>query len=205
MNADPLADYLRRHAANSRITLVGPFARHEVAPPEPVVFVDRGALYRRGGDGISIGDGDSYDGDLDVLLNPDKDYSDLAYVLTRIPESFEEFHLLGFLGGRRDHELFNLGEVHRILNDRDAPGTARFDQALVGYSPGSWQFTHHGGFSVGVIEQALVTLRGDCRYRCERPTRFSPLSSLGLSNEAYGTILIETDGCVFVFLRQDRD
>jgi thiamine pyrophosphokinase len=196
--------YLDGFRDSKRISVVGPFADITVALVEPIIYVDGGAHFRRSTEGIAVGDGDSYDGKLDVSLNPAKDYSDLAYALAAIPENIIELQLLGFLGGRRDHELFNLGEVHHYLKSRTAPARASFDDQVIGFSQGTWEFSHQGCFSVAVIEEALVTIRGDCLYPCNQPTLFPPLNSLGLSNEAKGTILIESTGTVFVFLHGNQ-
>jgi hypothetical protein len=49
------------------------------------------------------------------------------------------------------------------------------------------------------VEQTWLTLAGDCRYPLPDKTRFSALSSHGLSNHGSGTIYMQCDGPVFVF------
>ena len=194
-----LRGYLDRFPGRRSVRLTGPFCRPGGALPEPVVFVDRGTACRRGGEGFSVGDGDSHDGPLDQRLDPDKDYSDLAYVLEALPDRFETVLLLGFLGGRRDHELFNLGEAHRFLAARRRPGRVLFDDEIAGFSAGEWAFEQHGLFSLAAVEPVRVGLGGACRYRLEPPRTIPPLSSLGLSNRGRGRIVLRCEGPVFLF------
>ncbi len=190
--------YLGRFKGEKPLTLVGPFCDPSAPLEEPVIFVDGGARCRKSSHGIAVGDGDSFEGELDILLNPDKDFSDLAFALVNIPQGFSEIHLLGFLGGRRDHEIFNFGEVHQFLTTA-APVRVRFDDKVVVYSAGRWSFCRHGGFSLGVLEETRVRVDGDCLYRCTDPTLFKPFTSLGLSNIGSGTIRLECSQPVFVF------
>ncbi len=193
--------YLDQFPGHKTLTLVGPFCEPALAGREPVLFVDGGARCRKPGQGIAVGDGDSFDGELDVLLNRDKDLSDLAFVLGAIPQGFSRIDLLGFLGGRRDHEMFNFGEVHQFLTTA-APVQAWFDDKVVAWSAGCWSFCRHGGFSLGVLEESRVRMEGDCLYPCPEPTLFKPLTSLGLSNIGRGTIRLECSRPVFVFFEE---
>lgn len=197
-------EYLGRFGGCRRVTLVGPTL--ERAPRagrlrEPLIWVDGGADHRRGPDpaGFAVGDGDSARGELHQYLNADKDYSDLAFALRRLPAHFAEVVLLGFLGARRDHELFNLGEVHHFLAAAGGPTRARFDRDIVAYSKGQWRFRSHSVFSLAAIEPTTVTLTGACKYPLTTPTRIAPLASLGLSNQGAGRITLRADGPVFIF------
>lgn len=216
--------YLSHFKNSQHICLVGPFYEHvhehvhEHAHvhehtsgnvsgdvqviEEPVIFVDSGARLRQSGEGISVGDGDSFAGTMDVPLNPNKGFSDLAFVLQHIPQTFRDVTLLGFLGGRRDHELFNIGESHHFLCTRKYPTTLKFDNDIVGYSSGQWQFDRVGGFSVAVVEQTRVGITGDCLYPCPQTTLFKPLCSLGLSNVGTGTVWINCDRPVFILFEE---
>lgn len=194
--------YLGNFKNSQHITLVGPFCENTQAITEPVIFVDSGARLRKSGEGISVGDGDSFIGTMDVRLNPDKDFSDLAFVLQNIPQAFRTVKLLGFLGGRRDHELFNIGEAHHFLRSRKYPTSIKFDNDIVGYSSGQWCLERIGGFSVSVVEETRVGIIGDCRYPCPQTTRFMPLSSLGLSNVGSGTLCIKCAGPVFILFEE---
>ncbi len=193
-----LHDYFRAHADTASIQLVGPLAEAGLELSEPVIFVDGGARLRRGAEGIAVGDGDSFSGELDHLLDTAKDFSDLAFALSLVPEGFNEIELHGFLGGRRDHELLNLGECHHFLTRRTQSTRLRLDNTLEAFSAGHWRFHRQGLFSLVTFAPALVALSGDCRYPIPPGTTVQPVSSFGLSNEGHGEIRLEADGPVFI-------
>lgn len=209
VDTTPLDKYLQQFAGHC-VTLVGPLGEPLVewaclddAPAtlaEPLIWVDGGVAHRRenGGAGFAVGDGDSTALPLDQYLTVDKNYSDLAYVLTRLPAHFTEVVLLGFLGGRRDHELFNLGEVHHFLAIAKVPTRVRFGHRITAYSKGKWRFEYTGAFSLAVLEATAVALRGACRYSLGS-TRIAPLSSRGLSNYGTGEITLTAQGPTFIF------
>lgn len=205
-----LEDYLRRFAAHRRITLVGPMQTKPLYPArpqpkpvntqaEPLIWVDGGANHRHGKTGFAVGDGDSALCDLDQYLSTDKDYSDLAYVLRCLPAHFDEVILLGFLGARYDHQLFNFGEVHHFLRDAKTPTQVRFEHSIQVYSQGEWTFTARGVFSLAVFEPSTVQLLGACQFPITTPTVLLPLSSLGLSNRGFGEVTLQTQCPAFIF------
>lgn len=199
-----------------RIWLVGPRYQKDseqsldtLPPNEPVLYIDGGTHFRPDTSnqmppeptGFALGDGDSWSGQLDETLPAEKNYSDLAYALANIPAQFTEIHLLGFLGGRRDHEWINLGEAHQFLALRHKPTRLYFDarptEQIIGFSAGSWQFHHHGIFSLICLAPAKITLNGDCQYPLDHPTPLNPLSSHGLSNRGEGDITLSSDQVIF--------
>ena len=202
-----LKNYLQRFADRRRVTVVGPMLGvpfNPTAAEEPVIWVDGGVNHRpqdAGQDcvGFSVGDGDSAAEKLDQELDTDKDYSDLAFVLGCLRARFSSVVLLGFLGGRRDHELFNLGEVHHFLAAAKTPTRVRFDDSLEVYSAGEWGFEIHGVFSLMVFEPTTVKLAGACKFPLTTPTKIAPLRSLGLSNHGFGAITLTTRGPAFIF------
>lgn len=107
--------------------------------------------------------------------------------------------MVGFLGGRRDHELINLGEIHKFLCTRTKPTECDLDWAVCGFSPGKWPLQIKGIFSVLAFEATKITLTGDCAYQLREPTALSLLSSHGLSNEGFGIIELRNDEPVFVY------
>jgi len=201
-------EYLRRFTRARRVTLVGPLplAAGAESFEEPLIWVDGGADHRdahvTAGKGFAIGDGDSARGALDQYLPADKDCSDLAHVLRRLPAHFGEVILRGFLGARRDHELFNLGEVHHFLAAAKSPARARFDRSVFGYSKGEWQFTADGVFSLAVFAPTEVELAGACQFALPAAATIAPLTSLGLSNRGFGEITLRARGPVFIFMPQ---
>ena len=96
MSTDHLQHYLRTHSGSSHIHLVGPLANSPVEFAEPVIFVDGGAAFRQGNVGIVVGDGDSFAGPMDYHLDPDKDFSDLAFALSLVDSGFGKVYLHGF-------------------------------------------------------------------------------------------------------------
>ena len=165
---------------------------------EPVIFVDGGSNRREHGTGLAVGDGDSSSGTMDILLEADKDFSDLAFALSLIPDHFTELVIYGFLGGRRDHELINFGEVLSFLKRRQMPTKAVFDDAAVALGSGSWRLRIDGIFSLVSVETTLVRLVGDCRYEIEPAGNVPPLSSLGLSNVGSGSVSIDNAGPILI-------
>src|SRR3982750_1407403 len=112
-------NFIGELGSQSQISVVGPMLNRVFTPSAPTIFVDGGTQFRPVGEKnnpirISVGDGDSGGINLDVLLPKEKDYSDLAFVLSNLPPTVRHVELIGFLGGRRDHELFNFGEVHKF-------------------------------------------------------------------------------------------
>jgi thiamine pyrophosphokinase len=174
--------------------------------------VDGGAKFAPGAD-IWVGDADSY---FEEVISPhafrlslQKDSSDLALALTLFKNYLRfKLHLWGFLGGRSDHELFNLGEVSRFLESRpesqvyfyDHQGNIRFH--FLGQ--GHWKFDHQGFFSLGTMKKTQVTLKGQCQYLIEQPQTLMPLSSYGLSNQAYGGVQIANEGPVFIYFPEEN-
>ncbi len=197
-----LSDYLRQplFADCQRVNLIGPFFDGEAVTTEPIVYVDSGSEFRGPNQGFSVGDGDSSSQPLDEKLIAEKDYSDLAYVFNSIPEHFSDIHLNGFLGGRRDHEIINVGEAHHFLKARTQPTTLNFNHKIRAFSAGKWQITIQGTFSCIVIEPCQVVLNGACKYQSHDGKVWLPLNSFGLSNEGSGPISIKNSGPLFIFL-----
>lgn len=190
--------YLRDHRHQSRFTLVGPLSGKQQLFDDPVIFVDGGSIWREGGEGICVGDGDSSEVPMDLTLDSQKDFSDLSFALGLLPEQASEIILDGFLGGRRDHELFNFGEVFHFLKNRSTPNTVQFDQEVLAVGRGHWHLEISGLFSLMTIETTEVALTGACHYQIDPPRQVAPLSSFGLSNIAEGKISIQASNPIFV-------
>jgi len=180
------------------VSLVGPLYTGKTPFSDPVIYVDGGTQFRQQHEGLAVGDGDSYHGKLDEKLNPNKDFSDLAYVLASLPAHFNEVYLSGFLGGCRDHEWANLGEAHAFLKQRHHATQLHFDTQITGFSSGHWQLEINEPFSLLCLTTAKVKLLGECRYQLKQKTRLEPLCSHGLSNLGHGVVTLQTDKPVFV-------
>lgn len=198
----------------SEWTLVGPMgpAVPDQLSQHPLLVIDGGARHTERMD-IWIGDGDSY---LDPVncehifrYPPKKSQSDLLLALSVLNSQHQyKLHLWGFLGGRKDHELFNLGECLSFLADHPESQillyNAESDISFHLLGEGEWSFEYHGPYSLGSIKNVEVQMTGDCLYPLLRPQRLTPLSSLGLSNEASGVVSLQTNGPIFIYFPEGR-
>lgn len=190
------------------LALVGPLCEPDkkILHAEPVVFVDKGSHFQNSLEiGFKIGDGDSSAVEMDQLLSQDKDVSDLGFVLRTFKHRYETLNLFGFLGGHRDHELMNFGEVHRYLRNLTWACTVKFyaqsSPKVLALASGKFEFSHHGVFSTFGFEEMDLKLSGACRYPILQGQSFLELSSHGLSNVASGRIEIECSRPLFILFR----
>ncbi|MBA2404844.1 MAG: hypothetical protein H0V66_08740 [Bdellovibrionales bacterium] len=195
---------------NSKIwSLVGPMgpALPEKLLAHSVLGVDGGARFCSRMD-LWVGDGDSY---LETVkceniyrFPADKATSDLALALTFFKTSDSVvLHCWGFLGGRKDHEILNFGEVLHFL-DNTPRSEVHFYQtdgqlALKCLASGVWNFEHQGTFSLASIKNIKIKIEGACLYPLTSETELPPLSSLGLSNVAKGKFTLTNNGPVMIF------
>lgn len=173
--------------------------------------VDGGANFTNKAD-IWIGDRDSYKGIIPSQnifeFSPQKDKSDLSLALKLIgSESPSLLHFWGFLGGRKDHELFNLGEALAFLDGPRETQIIFYDQlGRVTFHlipQGKWTFKHNGTFSIGCIKEIKFKISGNCDYSVTSLVPLLPLSSVGLSNIAKGEFEIETTGPLFLYFSEE--
>ncbi len=164
----------------------------------PQVAVDGGIHYALSPI-LWAGDGDSgyMPKDISAHFKESQDITDIRFCLDGLRTGgWRRLHLFGFLGERRDHELANLGEIHREMLAR-----ANFDEAVIysaDYFPslrflqkGSRQFAHQGEFSLLAFEAAEVSLSGDCLFKGEN-IQLPPLSGNGISNVASGMVTVQS-------------
>lgn len=193
-------DFLRLLDGHEELTLVGPLAAGRAQWPEPCIFVDGGNRHQTPSPlHYSVGDGDSAWRPVDHQLPEAKDYSDLAFVLKHVPVHISRLSLVGFLGGRRDHEFTNLGEIHRFLKTRARATECNVDFSVCAYSAGLWPLELKGIFSLLALEPTQIRLRGDCRYQLPETQALTPLSSHGLSNEGWGIVEVQVSNPILVF------
>lgn len=200
--------FLNEILSHGCAVLVGPMLeKNEGDFPQnlPLLLVDggfdkcleHGLLAKRST--FSVGDGDSSKAQLDEKLSPKKDFSDLSYALDLLPHSIKKIILYGFLGGRRDHEISNFGEVHRFLKNKAEQSQVNFSDKILVLSSGKWRLTHFGPFSLMALDRPTVLLTGEIEYQLIQKTKLEPMSSLGLSNNSKGEFYLETDGPVFIY------
>jgi len=190
------------------ITFIGPlYQKGPESFDHPHIFVDRGAVFREefkqkaqeGYWDLSVGDGDSFPHELDLKLNPHKDFSDLSFALSLLPSGLKELHLRGFLGGRRDHELINLGEVHHALLNNISKAVVSFDDKILAKRE-ILEVNINGTFSLVVFQETEIKMEGDLKYPLPNFTSLKPFSSHGLSNIGNGLVKINSPGPYFIFL-----
>lgn len=178
----------------------------------PLLAVDGGGRYVAAPD-VWIGDGDSYSapppGKVSFKLSPQKDSSDLASALELLSQTLSyKLHLWGFLGGRKDHELFVLGECSRFLEHHSQSQIWLYGNnrrvEFEFYGAGQWDLNHQGLFSMGCLNQTMVQLIGDVHYPLTEPLALEPLSSLGLSNQASGNFTLKNLAPVFIYFPEGR-
>lgn len=193
----------------SEVTLVGPMLQSQPQRIDhPFIYVDRGTLFREGIKkqakmgyfDISLGDGDSSGMYLDINLPADKDYSDLKFALDLIPSNVAKVNLWGFLGGRRDHELLNFGEVQNSLLNPLTDTLFSFEDIVFGKNRGPLKININGIFSLVVFQKTEVKIEGECHYKLPKFRKILPFSSHGLSNRGNGEVIIEAKAPFFVFL-----
>ncbi|GEM_PF-5896863 len=191
---------------------------------------------------VWIGDADTVGGasrvkgnyDLKVIFSEAKDKSDfelaleiarnLSYFDFESSEWVNNFFVLGAVGGRLDHEMFNLGVVWRLFTGdvvlRDRVSSSRLPSSVqhlknlhlrvsfLGITDrGRWyallffdqkiSFYHRGTFSFLALEEVFVRIDGRCRWRYEGYASF--FNSLTLSNEASGRVYVSAQkGAIYV-------
>lgn len=183
-----LVDYIAKFPEATRIVLVGPYYTTSNLQ-EPLVYVDAGAQFQIDTKGFSVGDNDSFSGQLQEQLPIEKDISDLAYVLRMIPDRIVEIELLGFLGGRKDHEFATILEVLNYMKKQEGRRQVVWDQGVIRCFQGTFELEHKGIFSVFSFNpDTSIELNGDIKYPISKS--IEAFSSHGLSNEALGKFVI---------------
>ena len=184
--------------------VVGPISPDVPSNSRPTVAVDGGASFVPNCD-VWIGDNDSYLEKIDTknafFFPTDKSFSDLALALSLFEnEQNYTLHLYGFLGERRDHELFNIGEISLHLKRKKKNKVILYQgntPVFAFFGAGIHQLSAEGTISIGTLFPQKMTLSGNLDY--EGTLSFEPLSSLGLSNQAHGEYQIEAEAPFFIY------
>ncbi len=166
-----------------------------------LIFVDGGMIHKgkfqKKAPGLlknsfTLGDGDGPQKSRLNFKKNEQDLSDLAFCLQKMQKErgLKNIILLGFLGGRRDHELFNLGEVALFLKQKNNV-RVYFEDKIEFLPAGTHRVHFHGTFSLGSLFPNKIKISGECLYPLLKWTKIEPLSSLCLSNEAHGDFSIE--------------
>ncbi len=192
----------------TKLILIGPLLDNDQTYEfdEKVIFVDGGINFKNNikvKDFDSIGDQDSTTSSLNTVLDKNKDRSDLyhAFALAKLDDRPRELDLYGFIGGRLDHQLFNIGEAYQVLKQLEKIQRINFylkeKKYLSVLQIGENKIFHEGQFSLSSIDECSIELTGNIKYTGTR--NLIPLSSQGLSNISYGEFKITSDQPIIFF------
>jgi thiamine pyrophosphokinase len=186
--------------------------KHIKNPETQIYFIDGGLIHyekfkkhfpkiasKGSKSAMSFGDGDSSQKAM-TKKKTDQNISDLAFFLKNAPSNLavESFLFVGFLGGRIDHELFNLGEIANFVGKwrMKHPPMLWMEDKIQFLSKGSHSLNILGHFSIASFSENKIFLKGDCLYKSKTWIKLSTLSSRGLSNEGHGTVEIKNQAVV---------
>lgn len=199
-------DFINQVIIHQKLVLLGPMD-HEtpVETSLPVLFVDGGLrknyldFYCR----LIVGDADSVTKPIppfDILYPKNKDFSDLQGALNLIPNNNIHIDAIGFMGGRKDHELMNLGAFYHFMQLRPCiPKISLLKNNINLYGTGKVSFECFGIFGLLSFDSTYFEITGQCQYQLKK-TLIPKLSSTLLSNQGNGIVTIETDNPFFVIL-----
>jgi thiamine pyrophosphokinase len=177
-----------------------------------VLAVDGGADFCQKMD-VWVGDRDSVNKSLDCPhiyeFPPKKSHSDLALALKLIAHHSQvTIHLWGFLGGRKDHELLNFGEILSFLsNKQQSEALFYHSDGSIGMkclSQGNWDLDYQGIFSLVSPKDVRISLTGLCQYNISESTILPAFSSLGLSNVGEGQFHLQNLGPIIIYFIGDH-
>jgi thiamine pyrophosphokinase len=198
---------------SQRIFLIGPLdidQKFKLAP-DGIIFIDGGLKHFNALQELfcniprtSIGDGDSTQDtkQIDHLFTKNKDLSDLKLSLDSLPENITHLELYGLEGGRNDHFLCNLGEIHNFLesNKRNIQiGLYGKTQNIIATNERKFTFQCQTTFSLLSLSDNSLDIEGDCEYT-GKSILLRPFSSKGLSNKGRGEIIISSIKPIFIII-----
>ncbi len=184
---------------SKKAVLYGPLLKKlpEIHKESLHFLIDGGATFQDLIPGsISLGDGDSHSGHLDILLPKEKDLSDLGYALNQLHE-MRELYFYGFIGKRLDHQLAVFGETFHFLKKGNSQ-VCFFDNHVFATNRKEVNLNILDTFSIFSIEEMKLSISGQAKYKLINQ-RISPFSSHTLSNIGNGTIHIQADKPFFIF------
>jgi thiamine pyrophosphokinase len=174
----------------------------------PQIFVDGGIGHQKeiklSKDHISIGDGDSAQNQkLNFTVSRIKNYSDLALALKIVGHRCQTIYLNGFIASntienRYDHFLANLGESYQW--SKVYKGFIWLNSHFVILPKGIHHFFHQGPFSLLSIEETDIKIEGEIEYHVLQNIKLKPMSSQGISNKAFGNVIITINRPILLIL-----
>lgn len=208
MYQSKLQSFISKVQQHKSVVLVGPMAKSFPTdwPLLPVLGVD-GGCNKASADryDFTLGDGDSLAPalSLDLLFPTSKDASDLALALEHLPAGPLNIHLYGFWGGRFDHQVINLGELHARLKREGGEVYFHTDSEyqVLGLPAGTHALSLVGLFSLFSPLPTTFSIEGACRFPLAS-TQVESLSSRLLSNEGQGQVTIRASEAFFCYMRK---
>lgn len=155
------------------------------------IYIDGGVDFKEiypGQKSLSLGDGDSAKSNLkalDVLFPEAKDQTDLGLALNLLKDYALPLRLIGFTGGRREHEWALIGDVMDFLTHAKCP-VVFWDTHSLFLPAGHHHLSGKGTFSLFSLKTEGVRLTGNIRFPVDPPRPFKAMSGLGISNQAEG-------------------
>ncbi len=200
----PLSTYIIVGPTSFKWKVLTPYLKR---PDVKLIFIDGGLVHREKfllkaplltKKSQSIGDGDSSHQRMSILKT-DQNLSDLSYCLNFLSKqkNVATFMFVGFLGGRIDHQFFNLGEISRFVKKNI--GQVLLEDRIEFLPKGKMTVEIQGLFSLGSFEDARIKIDGACLYKSRKWLSLPVLSSRGLSNVGSGKIDIESTSPLAIF------
>lgn len=154
---------------------------------------------------LSVGDGDSSSKELlDIVFPPQKNRSDLSLGLDNLLRC-KEIHLVGFMGGRLDHQMINIGVVDHFVSAKGAKAFWYDQHHLVAYSlpSGEHQLNFNNTFSLITLQAQKVSIQGHVSYPVEG-LKVDVLSDHTLSNQAQGLFSMSIERPITILMSSDE-
>ena len=194
-----LKSYLFDNSTTKKASLYGPLLKSFPKAENDSIhlFVDGGANFQHLiSNSLSVGDGDSFDGRLDVILPTDKDISDLGFCLIHL-HHYLTIKLYGFIGERLDHQLAVFGEIYHFLK-AGKNQVCFLDHEIVVTNIENLELNIFGTFSIFSLEEINLSINGHVKYPI-KSKKIQPFSSYTLSNIGDGALSIKADKPYFIF------
>ncbi len=187
-----IRNFKKQVLALKKVQIIGPMKLETpVSKALPTIFVDGGIVHNNDHrSSISIGDNDSAAMKLDIIHNKDKDDSDLKLALNLIDLSVNYCKIDGFLGGSKAHELINFGEIYHFSKKLGSSG--RIGKNIFISKSGCREYKFNGYFSIIVLEDTILTIEGEVKYKLI-DVQCSMLTSRLLHNYANSSFKIKSN------------
>jgi thiamine pyrophosphokinase len=204
-------DFLKKLKKEQIISIIGPLASKVKSNTNLILAVDGGAKFRpsknRSKNYISLGDNDSYQGQLDILLPKNKDLSDLQFAFNFIGKNAQFIFMKGFISNKKekrfDHLLSLFGTV--FLHSKKYQSLIWIDDDLLMLPKGEHHINIHSGFGLITFEPTNISLTGKVKYAQKTKKKIMPLSSLAGSNLGSGLVKITNDkACLLCLNKKGR-